>query len=65
MVAELGKGNYVLILKLAVVPLFIAAVTLPGRRWGGGVAGLPAGAGMAAPRGNSCVLNSPLLNSRS
>lgn len=43
MVAGLAKGNYVLILKLAVVPLFIAAVTLAGRRWGGGVAGLLGG----------------------
>jgi uncharacterized membrane protein (GlpM family) len=33
----------VLILKLAVVPIFIAAVTLAGRRWGSGVAGLLGG----------------------
>ncbi|MGB4074126.1 hypothetical protein [Pseudomonas sp.] len=32
-----------LILKLAVVPLFIAAVTLAGRRWGAGFAGLLSG----------------------
>lgn len=32
-----------LILKLTVVPLFIAAVTLAGRRWGAGVAGLLGG----------------------
>lgn len=36
-------GIFVLILKLAVVPLFIAAVTLAGRRWGAGVAGLLGG----------------------
>lgn len=35
--------SYVLILKLTVVPLFIAAVTLAGRRWGSGVAGLLGG----------------------
>lgn len=32
-----------LILKLTIVPLFIAAVTLAGRRWGAGVAGLLGG----------------------
>lgn len=32
-----------LILKITVVPLFIAVVTLAGRRWGAGVAGLLAG----------------------
>lgn len=32
-----------LILKLAVVPLFIVAVTLAGRRWGAGIAGLLGG----------------------
>src|SRR5690606_18874123 len=32
-----------LVLKLAVVPLFILMVTLVGRRWGAGVAGLFAG----------------------
>jgi len=33
----------VLLLKLTVVPLFIAALTLAGRRWGSGVAGLLGG----------------------
>jgi uncharacterized membrane protein (GlpM family) len=33
----------VLLLKLTLVPLFIAAVTLAGRRWGAGVAGLLGG----------------------
>jgi len=39
----LSKGYSVIILKLTVVPLFIAGVTLAGRRWGTGVAGLLGG----------------------
>lgn len=49
MVVEFGcKGDSVLILKITLVPFFIAAVTLAGRRWGAGVAGLLAGCPVVA-----------------
>ncbi len=42
-VSAFGIGKQMLFLKLTVVPLFIAVVTLAGRRWGAGVAGLLGG----------------------